>query len=71
MQNEYYPLSDEIMYIPDEQFVIIGDNVFNVEELMEMSDEEKRSLEFLDYYQFYKDDFDSLIPEYEEPPYEP
>ena len=59
------------MYIPDEQFVIIGDNVFNVEELMEMSDEEKRSLEFLDYYQFYKDDFDSLIPEYEEPPYEP
>ena len=71
MQNEYYPLSDEIMYIPDEQFVIIGDNVFTVEELMEMSDEEKRSLEFLDYYQFYKDDFDSLIPEYEEPPYEP
>ena len=71
MGNEYHPQIDEVITIPDEEFVVVGDEVFTVEELMEMSDEEKRSLEFLDYYQFYKDDFDSLIPEYEEPPYEP
>lgn len=71
MQNEYYPLSDEIMYIPDELFVMIGDEVFTSEELMEMSDEVKRRLDRIGYYEYYKDDFDSLIPEYEEPPYEP
>lgn len=72
-KSEYYPEPDELAELvygtPPE--IIPTEELYTEEELKRMKMEAYLDDIFGSYYDFYKDDFDSLIPEYEEPPYEP